>query len=196
MSKQLEEAMQPKSDQLNADDLIIGAKTVTINGIDFVKEETLKMRIFTDELPRPYKPCKGMMRVMVAVWGSDEAAWIGKRMVLYNDPKVKFGGAEVGGIRISHMSDLESEKVLMNLTVSKNRRAEHIVYRLDTTPQPYPDDKFARLLPEWEKAINAGKMTTGDVLSRLRAVAIVSDEQQQAILSINNNEPEPEGNDE
>ncbi len=58
-----------------------------------------------------------MRRVLVMVWGADGTAYVGRRMTLYRDDKVRFGNAEVGGIRISHVSDI-SQPVTMALTVT------------------------------------------------------------------------------
>src|SRR3546814_14915789 len=70
---------------------------------------------------RPYKPCKSMRKVLVFAWGSDGGAWIGQSMTLYNRPDVKFGGEEVGGIRISHLSDIDKD-IAIALTRSEERR--------------------------------------------------------------------------
>jgi len=39
-------------------------------------------------------------RALVKMFGSDTKAWRGKVVKLYHDPSVKFGGKQVGGIRI------------------------------------------------------------------------------------------------
>ena len=49
-----------------------------------------------------------------------------ERATLYNDPEVIFGGIKVGGIRISHMSDIAEAKS-MALTTKKSQRAQYTV---------------------------------------------------------------------
>ncbi len=96
--------IEPKSDQLNADDLI--GRTLTIQITKVSKGNTGEQPIdihFEGDNRKPYKPCKSMRRVMVQVWGRDGAAYVGRSMTIYRDDSVKWGGAEVGGIRISHM---------------------------------------------------------------------------------------------
>ena len=44
-------------------------------------------------------------------------------MTLFCDPSVSFGGMRVGGIRISHMSDIEKEVTLL-LTATRGKRIE------------------------------------------------------------------------
>jgi hypothetical protein len=50
-------------------------------------------------------------------------------MTLFRDDAVVFGGAAVGGIRISHMSNLE-RPVTMSLTASKQSRKPYVVQPL------------------------------------------------------------------
>lgn len=59
---------------------------------------------------------------MIEIWGKDSANYVGKSMTIYCDPKVKFGGVEVGGIRISHMSDLSAPRTLALTATKANKK--------------------------------------------------------------------------
>ena len=111
----------PKSDQLNAEDLLTGPITVRITD---VKQGAADQPVVVciDGNRQPYKPCKTMRKVMVGLWSDRASTWIGKRLTLYADPNVKWGGVAVGGIRISHMSDIKEKTVLM-LTETRGKRA-------------------------------------------------------------------------
>ena len=112
----------PKSDQLNSDDLIAGPITIRITGVDIRGGQEQPISIhYEGDAGKPYKPCKSMCRVMVTAWGSDSKAYVGRSMTLYRDPAVKWAGMEVGGIRISHMSDIE-DSMTMALTVTRSNR--------------------------------------------------------------------------
>ena len=113
----------PKSDQLNADDLIGGVhKIIRITGVSRCKEPEQPIAInFDGDNGKPYKPGKSMRRVLVNVWGPDGQAYIGRSMELYRDDTVKFGGMDVGGIRISRMSDI-TKPITMALTATKASR--------------------------------------------------------------------------
>lgn len=112
----------PKSDQLNSDHLIGGAKTIKIRDIKIIDSETQPVSIFFDgDNNKPYKPSKGMRRVLVGIWGADASAFIGRSLTLYRDDDVKFGGVEVGGIRISHASHIDKPTRILE-TVSKGKR--------------------------------------------------------------------------
>lgn len=125
----------PKSDQLNADDLIGGqSKTIKITGVKILGGDQPVALNYEGDEGKPYKPCKSMRRVLVNVWGSDGNNYIGKSMTLYRDDRVKFGGAEVGGIRISHMSDI-SEPITMALTATRAIRKPFTVKPLEVSQQ-------------------------------------------------------------
>ena len=112
----------PKSDQLNADDLIGREMTIKITGVDIRGGQEQPVSIhFEGDNGKPYKACKSMCRVMVSAWGPDSKKYVGRSMTLYRDPKVKWGGMEVGGIRISHMSHI-SDDMTMALTVTRANR--------------------------------------------------------------------------
>ena len=112
----------PKSDQVNADDFLSGPMTVIITGVTLRPGQDQPITInFDGDNGKPYKPCKSMARVMVHCWGPDANVYTGRRMTLYCDPKVMWGGMAVGGIRISHMSHIDAPKT-MALTATKGNK--------------------------------------------------------------------------
>jgi hypothetical protein len=132
--EELRASIVPKSDQVNADDLLLGPITVTVLAVKGgSKEQPVSIEI-TDK--QPYKPCKSMRRVLVAAWGDQGKDWVGKSMTLYCDPNVMYGGVKVGGIRISHLSHIESDRVMM-LTTTRGKKGEFLVKRL-VTEDPVP----------------------------------------------------------
>lgn len=125
--------IQPKSDQINADDLVGGPRTITIAEVKIRPDTEQPVSIhFDGDNGKPYKPCKTMSRVMVECWGPDANKYIGRSMTLYRDPTVPWGGMAVGGIRISHMSHIDAEKKQLAVTLTKGKRKPHIILRLDT----------------------------------------------------------------
>ena len=123
----------PKSDQLNSDDLIPGAVTVTISKVTKGSAEQ-PVNIHLEEYPgRPYRPSKSMRRVMVAAWGGPTEPYVGRKMTLYRNPEIKFGGDVVGGIEISHMSHLDKPLVLA-ITATRGRKKKHTVQPLVQAP--------------------------------------------------------------
>jgi hypothetical protein len=117
----------PKSDQINADDFIAGPRTITVTAVSIRPGTEQPVSIsYEGDGNKPFKPSKGMCRIMVALWGPDANAYVGRSMTLYRDPGVKWGGLEVGGIRISHMSHIEGPHTLA-LTLTKGNKKPHTV---------------------------------------------------------------------
>jgi len=126
----------PKSDQINYEDLISGPITITITGVNVKQGAEQPVSISFEGSGKVYRPCKSMSKVMVKVWGSDSKAFVGHSMTLYGDPKVKWGGMEVGGIRISNMTGLSSPMALA-LAETKTKRIIHQVHPLKIAkPEP------------------------------------------------------------
>lgn len=137
----------PKSDQTNADDLIGGrTMTITITNVSIKMDEQPVTIHFDGDNGKPYKPGKSMRRVLVNVWGPDAKAYIGRKLTLYRDDSVKFGGMDVGGLRISHMSGI-TEPVTMALTATKAQRRPFTVNPLVEAQQSSGPPK--KTLTQW-----------------------------------------------
>lgn len=120
-------AIVPKSDQINADDLLATPLTIHITGVNIKPGTEQPVAIsFSGDNGKPWKPCKSMSRVLVSAWGADARKYVGRSVTLYRDPAVKWAGMEVGGIRISHMSDIENP-ITMALTATKGSRKPYTV---------------------------------------------------------------------
>lgn len=135
----LSQTIIPRSDQLNSDDLIAGPRTIRIAAVSAGSSEQPVTINYDGDNGRPYKPSKSMRRILVALYGSDSAACIGKRITLFRDPEIKFGGDAVGGIRISHASDIDRPLVIA-LTLKRGKRAE---YRVEVLPREQPAQQAA-----------------------------------------------------
>jgi hypothetical protein len=128
--------IEPRSDQLNADDMIAGPITITITRVDIRSGTEQPVSVFFDgDNGKPYKPCKSMCRALVLCWGADANRYVGRSMTLYRDADVKWAGMAVGGIRISHMSHIDGERVMM-LTATKGSRKPHRVLPLEFESDP------------------------------------------------------------
>jgi len=121
----------PKSDQINYDDLIGGARTIKITKVTGGNDAQQPVNFhFEGDNGKPYRPCKSMRRVVIHVWGAKASDYVGRLMTIYGDPTVKFGGMEVGGIRISHMSHMKAE-MKMALTATKGSKKLYTVKPLE-----------------------------------------------------------------
>ena len=123
----------PKSDQINADDLIGGPMTITVAEVQIKGGQEQPVSIYFEGSDKAFRPCKSMSRVLVQAWGPDANKYKGRSITLYRDPSVKWGGMEVGGIRISHLTDIPN-KITMALTATKGQRKPYIVMPLQREP--------------------------------------------------------------
>lgn len=113
----------PKSDQLNADDLVGGHTiTITINRAEVKESGEQKVILgYEGDNKKPYKPGKAMCHVLIGLWGKSSQAYVGKSLTLYRDEKIKFGPDVCGGIRISHASHITEPRTII-IPVSKGIR--------------------------------------------------------------------------
>lgn len=147
----LSKTIIPKSDQLNADDLIAGSKTICIRDVQAGGDETQPVSIYYyGDNNKPFKPCKSVRRVLVQLWGTESDLYINRKLTLYRDVSVKWAGVEVGGIRVSHASHI-SEPTKVLITTAKNSRRPFTIEPI--APKPLKDVDAAKT------AIKEGKYT-------------------------------------
>lgn len=184
-------AAVPKSDQLNADDLIAGDITVRIVGVHHkAGEQPVTIEI---DGRRPYKPCKGMIRVLIEGWGKNGATWIGKWLTLYRNPKVKWGGDPVGGIQIKAMSDIKAGFVFM-LTETRGKKVPHHVAKL-TPPTAAAEGITVKQLQGWcLDAVNKRGWTPDQVKALLGrpAADVPADERAAIVATLKGPPPAPQ----
>jgi len=160
----LSDTIVPKSDQLNADQLLGGSMTITVTDVRRGQSDDQPVIVhYQGDEGRPYKPCKTMRKVLIFAWGPDGREWIGRSMSLYCDPQVRFGGAEVGGIRISHMTDIEKQ-IKVSLTATKGKKALHTIDPLKMDAGP----TLASVLADIQKVKGQkGKAAAEQLIERL-----------------------------
>lgn len=163
----------PKSDQLNADDLITGPITIKITGVTIKSGEQPVSIFYEGDNGKPYKCCKSMARIMVAAWGADSKKYVGRSMTLYRDPDVKWAGMAVGGIRISHMSHI-ADDMTMALTVTRSNRKPFTVRPITEKPPA----------KEYAPAPETPQPSTPSPSAEPEAGATLSDEQIREILAL------------
>lgn len=175
----LSATVKPKSDQLNADDLISGPITVTVQGVRLGTTEEQPILLDIGNGLQPYKPCKSMRRLLIFCWGKNGNDWVGRRITMFNDPDVKWAGQAIGGIRISHMSNINGS-VSVALTMTRGKRKPYTVKEL--VIPPYDATEFTNKLPAWLSAIEAGKMTAEQVIAKVQETGLLTESQKKSIL--------------
>lgn len=155
----ISETLAPKSDQLDYEDLIQGARTFTIKGVSKGPSMEQPFNVTLVEFDRPWRPAKSMRRVLAAAWGTDATAYVGRKVTLFGDATVKFGGQEVGGIRVSHLSHI-TEPLTVPLMVTRGKRAPFTVQPLapvvDHAAALTAASSIGELQAAWAVAMKAG----------------------------------------
>jgi hypothetical protein len=186
----LTNTIEAKSTQLNADDLIGSPITVKITKVSGAESKEQPIAInYEGDNNKPFYPCKSMRRVLVNVWGADGAKYVGRSMTLYRDEKVRFGGIEVGGIRISHMSNID-KPVTMALTASRANKKPFTVQPLkekksevSTPVEPQTDDLQKTLEAEAKKGNQALQAAWTKLTPEQRKSAVAYKEELKAMAN-------------
>ncbi|WP_341258252.1 hypothetical protein [Gordonia malaquae] len=146
MDIDLSQMVQANSDQVNAADLVRPV-TVTITRLEHGPDEKQKLNIYTDVFgDKPWRPCLTVRRLISKIWGTQGSAYIGRSLTIYNDPSVTFGRDTTGGIRVSHMSDIDGTQTV-RLPVRRGQMGSFTIEPLtvDAIQSKIPVDIEARI---------------------------------------------------
>jgi hypothetical protein len=145
-------AIKKNTDQLNYEDFLGGlTRIVTIAEVkDGKKEAQYDIAIEGDN--RFWRPPATVLKLLVLAYGNSRSAWVGKSAQLYGDPDVKMKGVRVGGIRVSHVSDIE-KPLTASLTVTRGQTGTFTVQPLSRLDVLRAQWEYAD--PERRKAIEA-----------------------------------------
>ena len=177
--------LEAKSDQLNATDimgidLVIRIRAVVVGG---GKEQPVSV-YFDGDNNRPWKPSKGMRRVLAAGWGWESDNWIGKSVKLHFDASVKYAGKEVGGIRVKAMSDIDQRGMVVVEAINRQQRVPVHVSYLDTFVPPYPAEQFAKALQKMQQLMQSGEMSLQQLVAKCQQTGQLSAEQFAQLESV------------
>jgi hypothetical protein len=168
MNMDMTESIAPKSDQLDAVDLLSGPRTFTIEKVSKNNPEQ-PFNFHLAEFPRVWRPGKSMRRVIVAAWGPDATKYAGHRLTLYCDPTVQFGGEAIGGSRISHMTGID-KPLRVPLLVKRGKSEVFTVQPLHDA-KPAGTEPAAQTISDKVKADTAKAIAENDVTGYLEYLA-------------------------
>lgn len=162
----LRQAAAPKSDQLNADDLIGGIeKIIKITRVHDSGSSEQRVCIFYEgDNGKPWKPCKSMIRVLLNCWGDDEKLYVGRCVLLIRDDTVTWAGSEVGGIRVKALSHIKG-RMRFNLTKTRNNKAPCTVEKLEVEDKPVASEALIQKCKDAAKKGTAHYATFWPTLS-------------------------------
>jgi hypothetical protein len=143
----ISQALVAKSDQLNASDLSGSPIVATIADVrkgDAVKPVIIDL-IGMDG--RPWKPSKGMLRVIAHAWGTESDKWIGRLVKLANNPEVIYAGEKVGGVEVIAMSHINAAFTIPVRISQKKVKQHHVEVLAEPQTEPW--------LAQWQAITNA-----------------------------------------
>ena len=157
MDLDMTESLAPKSDQLDAIDLVSGPRTFTIEKVTRHNVEQ-PFNFHLAEFDRVWRPGKSMRRVIAAAWGVDASKYAGQRVTLFCDPSVQFGNDVTGGTRISHMTGID-KPLKVPLLVKRGKSALFTVQPLKEAPKPATSAPIIppQVIAETQRALADGK---------------------------------------
>lgn len=174
----ISQAMQAKSDQLNALDIIGAPLIIKVRAVDYKQGREQPVWVYFDgDNNRPWKPSKGMIRILCGAWGTETDAWIGRHARLEYEPSVMYAGKEVGGIWVKAMTDIPEKGMMFSLAINRSKRIPFPVEHLKIEVKPYPQDKFDSGLAAMVGAMQSGKMTLPQVIAQCQKTGQLTPEQ-------------------
>lgn len=181
----LSDTIVTKSDQLNAEDLLLSNRIIKITDVKMVKDPQQPLVInYEGDNGRPFKPCLTMRKALQFAYGDDPQNLIGKFLELYCDPEVRFGKEKVGGVRIAGMSDIKGT-IRASFTETRGKKKEYVFKRIEAIElPPYPAEKFEQAFGKMKEFIVSGQMTHEQVINHCEKTGRLSDEQKQKIRDV------------
>ena len=143
----ISKALVAKSDMLNASDLTGAPIVATIEAVrrgDAVKPVIVDL-VGMDG--RPWKPSKGMLRVIAHAWGTESDAWVGRLVKLVNNPEVIYAGEAVGGVEVVAMSHIPKAFTIPVRISQKKVKQHHVDVLAEPATEPW--------IAQWQAIKNA-----------------------------------------
>lgn len=143
----ISKALVAKSDVLNASDLSGSPIVATIKA---VRPGDTSKPVIIDLVGmdgRPWKPSKGMLRVVAHAWGTESDAWVGRLVKLANNPEVVYGGEPVGGIEVVAMSHIKAAFTMPVRISQKKVKQHHVAALAEPVTEPW--------VAQWQAITNA-----------------------------------------
>ena len=133
----ISKALVAKSDQLNASDLTGAPIVATIANVrkgDATKPIVIDL-VGMDG--RPWKPSKGMLRIIAHGWGTESDAWLGRSVKLVNNPEVIYAGEKVGGVEVVAMSHIATDFTIPVRISQKKVKQHHVTVLAEPQTEPW-----------------------------------------------------------
>lgn len=143
----ISKALIAKSDMLNASDLTGAPVVATIKNVRPGDRNKPVIIDLAGMDGRPWKPSKGMLRVLSYRWGTETDAWIGRLVKLGNNPEVIYAGEKVGGVEVIAMSHIDAPFTIPVRISQKKVKQHHVDLLAEPVTEPW--------VAQWQAITNA-----------------------------------------
>lgn len=143
----ISKAILARSDQLNASDLTGAPVVATIKNVRPGDRNKPVIIDLAGMDGRPWKPSKGMLRVLSYRWGTETDAWIGRLVKLVNNPEVIYAGEKVGGVEVIAMSHIDAPFTIPVRISQKKVKQHHVDLLAEPVTEPW--------VAQWQAITNA-----------------------------------------
>jgi len=181
----ISESLQAKSDQLNALDLAGIEMVITINNVTYKPGTEQPVWVHYDgDNGKPWKPSKGMRRILATAWGTTTEQWHGRKVKIFCNPDVTFGGEKVGGIQIKAMSDIDKRGMNFSLALNRKKRVGYTVEMLESKTAEYPAERFEKAFPTMADKLKSGDMTLQQIIAKCQQTGQLTQEQLKRLEEV------------
>ena len=156
---------QAKSDQMNAADITGSSILVMITKVVQTGKSDQPLDVYISDRPLPWRPSKGMIRMLIGCFTKHSINWVGQMIELYEDPTVTWAGKAAGGIRFSAASHGDSKPKTFRIPTSRSKKVSLSVANIET--MAYPGDKFQANKGKFIDAMQQGKTDLDGVVLRV-----------------------------
>ena len=178
-------ATQAKSDQLNAVDIQGADIVIRIRDVQVRQSDQPVSIYFEGDNNKPWKPSKGMLRVLEKAWGYESDKWIGLAAQLKFDPEVKWAGKKVGGIRIAALAGIAKSGLETIVVHNKQQRELVKIAFLDMARPEYPADRFEKVFQAMADMMNhedeTKRMTLTQVIAKCQQTGDLTKQQLERL---------------
>lgn len=143
----ISKALVAKSDVINASDLSGAPIVATIKAVRPGDQSKPVVIDLAGMDGRPWKPSKGMLRVVASAWGTESDAWVGRLVKLVNNPAVTYGGEAVGGVEVVAMSHIDKPFTIPVRVSQKKVKQHHVEVLAEPVTEPW--------VAQWQAIRNA-----------------------------------------
>jgi len=180
---------QAKSDQMNAADITGSSIRVMITKVIKTGKSDQPLDVYISDRPLPWRPSKGMIRMLIGCFTKHSINWVGQMIELYEDPTVTWAGKAAGGIRFSAASHGDPKDKTFRIPTSRSKKVSLSVANIET--MAYPDDKFQINKGKFIDAMQQGKTDLNGVVLRVINDGVLTLEQRLELLGGNIEAGEP-----